>query len=103
MSFKITLSPVASDHDTSISVDGSVLTYDGVDYDFSALTTGSQVEAVSPAIGLIENKSGVINITLEYHYESATAESNQSTDINDYIVTASSGAIADVIARNEVE
>ena len=99
--FKLTLSPIASDRDTVISVDGSTLTYDGTDYDFSALTNGSQVEAESPAIGLIEKKASKIHLTLEYHYNTATALPMQSTDANDYIVDIDSGVLADVIERED--
>jgi len=101
--FKITLSPTASNKNTVISVSGKTLTYNGTNYEFSALEKGAQVEAESPAIGLIKNVDGVINITLEYYYDIATAEPNQSTDAADYIVELSSGTMQDVITRKAVD
>jgi len=101
--FKITLSPIAGDKDTIISVSGKTLTYNGTNYDFTALEKGAQVEAKSPALGLIKNVDGVIQITLEYHYDIATAEPNQSTDAADYMVELSSGTLKSVITRKAVE
>ena len=101
--FKITLSPIASNKDTVISVSGKTLTYNGTNYDFTALESGAQVDAESPAIGLIKNVGGVIHITLEYHYDMATAEPEQSTNAADYIVELSSGTLQDVITRKAVE
>ena len=101
--FKITLSPTAGNKDTSISVSGKTLTYDGTAHDFTALESGAEVIAESPAIGLIKNVGGVIHITLEYHYDLATAEPNQSTDADDYIVELSSGTLQDVITRKAVD
>jgi hypothetical protein len=100
--FNITLSPIASNYDTVISVSGKTLTYDGASHNFTALESGAQVAAESPAIGLIKNVGGVIHITLEYHYDLATAESEQSTDAADYIVELSSGTVQDVITRKAV-
>jgi len=100
--FKITLSPIASNKDTVISVSGKTLTYNGTNYDFTALESGAQVDAESPAIGLIKNVGGVIYITLEYHYDMATAEPEQSTNAADYIVELSSGTLQDVITRKAV-
>ena len=101
--FNITLSPTASNKNTVISVSGKTLTYDGTNYDFTALEDGAQVEAQSPALGLIKNVDGIIHITLEYHYDLATAEPNQSTDAADYIVELSSGTLQDVITRKAVD
>jgi hypothetical protein len=100
--FNITLSPIASNKDSVISVSGKTLTYDGTAHDFTALENGAQVDAEWPAIGLIKNVGGVIHITLEYHYDLATAESGQSTDAADYIVELSSGTLQDVITRKAV-
>jgi len=100
--FKITLSPTASNKNTAISVSGKTLTYNGTNYDFTALEDGSQVDAESPAIGLIKNLDGIIHITLEYHYDMATAEPEQSTDAADYVVELSTGTMQDVITRKAV-
>jgi len=100
--FKITLSPTASNKNTVISVSGKTLTYDGTAHDFTTLESGAQVAAESPAIGLIKNVGGVIHITLEYHYDMATAEPEQSTNAADYIVELSSGTLQDVITRKAV-
>jgi hypothetical protein len=100
--FNITLSPTASNKNTIISVSGKTLTYDGTAHDFTALESGAEVNAESPAIGLIKNVGGVIHITLEYHYDLATAEPEQSTDAADYIVELSNGTLQGVITRKAV-
>jgi hypothetical protein len=101
--FKITLSPQASDNTTELSVNGTTLTYNGIDYDLSALPINSQVEAQSPASGLIKNVDGVIEITVLYQYDSALAPSNQSTNKEDYIVEIESGVVPSPIKWKELD
>ena len=99
--FKITLNytPSLTGEATSISANGSTLTYNGTNYDFSSLPDGAQVEASHPATGIIKNVGGVIHLTVEYHVPDEEADSMQSTDINDYIVNLSSGALQCPIKR----
>lgn len=97
--FKIQLSPIASDHDTAITIDGFNLTYDGVTTDFSVIPTDGQADAIGPAVGTIINDGGDILVTLECHYNSATAVKNQSADLVDYYVEVTAGEVPDVIER----
>lgn len=97
--FKIQLSPVAGSRDTSISASGNVLTIDGTPIDFSPLAEGEQCETSAPLIGLATRVDGVVNISVRYEYDSATAEPMQSVLMEDYIVTVSAGSITDVIRR----
>lgn len=90
---KITLSPIVSNtEDTPPSVNGEVLTYRGEDYDLSQLPNGGEVEAEDPFSGKVKRDDNcIIQVTLEYRYSTNTAESMQSTDINDYIFDVESG------------
>lgn len=99
--FKITLNytPSLTGETTSIGANGSTLTYNGTDYDFSSLPDGAQVEASHPAEGIIKNVGGVIHLTVAYHVPYEEADHIQSTDINDYIVNLSSGALQCPIKR----
>lgn len=99
MSFKITLSPIAGNEDTVISVSGKKLTYNGVETDFSAIEDGDIAEGVYPVIGDIKRTGTEYELTVACIYDSSTAEPNQSTDINDYIQTRTSGTLSDPIAR----
>lgn len=67
---KIKLSPVASNVKTTIEVRGDTLIYDCVSYDLSVIPDGAEVEAEAPAIGIIKKVDGVIEITLQYFYDS---------------------------------
>ena len=99
--FKITLNytPSLTGETTSISATDSTLTYNGTDYDFSSLPDGAQVEAEYPAQGIIKNIGGVIHLTVAYHVSDEEADPIQSTDINDYIVNLSGGALQCPIKR----
>jgi hypothetical protein len=88
---KIILSPIASDHTTSVSVDGLVLTIDGTAIDLSVIPEGGQAEPEegSPFVGLVTRDEA----TILYHYNSTLAESNQSTDWADYTFEIESGEV----------
>ena len=99
---KITLSPIASNtDDTPPSVLQDIITYRGESYDLSQLPNGGEVEAESPFLGAIKRIDGVIHVTLQYQYHTSTAESKQSTDINDYIFDVTSGECPCPIVRKE--
>ena len=87
----IKLSPLASDHTTSVSVNGLVVTVDGTEYDLSIIPEGGQAEADedSPFIGTVTREQ----VTIKYHYESIKAEPNQSTDWADYTFDIESGEV----------
>lgn len=103
--FKITLNytPSLNGEATSISANGSTLTYNGTDYDFSSLPDGAQVEASYPAADIIKNVGGVIHLTVAYHVPDEEAEPLQSTDINDYIIELSEGELPCPIIRRNVD
>ena len=67
---KIKLSPIASDKRSIIEVQGDKLIYDSIEYDLSVIPEDGEVEASSPAIGLIKRVNGIIEITLQYYYDS---------------------------------
>lgn len=99
--FKITLNytPSLNSETTSISANGSTLTYNGTDYDFSSLSDGAQVEASHPAEGVIKNIGGAIHLTVKYHVPDEEADPIQSTELNDYIVNLSGGVLQCPIKR----
>lgn len=101
--FKIELSPIASNKDTSIGANGDVLTIDGVDIDFAPLGEGEQCDTELPLIGKAKRVDGIVSVSVLYHYDTATAEANQSTNAADYIVELTSGDLADVIVRRVVK
>jgi hypothetical protein len=90
---KINLSPICSTKTTLISVSGETLTVDGFDFDLSAIPDGGQVEASLPAMNLIKRVDGVIEITIEYHYNGELAEEMQSMDKADYIFNVTNGEV----------
>lgn len=84
---KIKLSPIASNARTTIEVQGDTLIYNDVSYDFSVIPNGAEVEAEAPAIGVIRRVDGVIEITLQYFYNSQDCKYEERfPDENGYIV-----------------
>ena len=90
---EVTLSEIASNKTTVISVSGDVITIDSVPFDLSSIPEGGQVEGELPSLGLIKRVDGVIEITIEYHYDSALAEPMQSTNKSDYIIDCVAGEV----------
>ena len=89
---KIILSPTAAfTDDTPPTVNGETLTYRGKSYDLTQLPDGGEVEAEMPFIGKIKRINGQVELTLQYQYNMATAEDNQSTDWADYTFVVVSG------------
>jgi hypothetical protein len=95
---KISLKAIASSKTTQMSVNGEIVTVDGVEFDLSVIPNGGQVEGELPALGLIKRVAGVIELTVLYHYDSELAELNQSTNEADYIVEVISGEVPSPIA-----
>ena len=89
----ITLSPQDSSVDTTISIDGQVLTYNGADMDFSGVTLDGEVEGENPVIGLIKNINGVIHVSILYPYNRLTSDAMQSINPDDYIFNVTSGEV----------
>lgn len=95
---QITLSPIASNKTTEVSLSGLVLTVDGVDIDLSLIPIGGQAESDNPyLIGIVTRDT----VTVKYEYDSALAEPMQSTDINDYIVNITDGVVPSPIVWRE--
>lgn len=88
---KITLSPIAGDHTTTVSVDGLTLTIDGQEIDLSVIPEGgiAEPEENSPFTGNVTRDA----VTIRYHYESMKADSNQSTNWDDYTFDVTSGDV----------
>lgn len=82
----IILSPIASNKRTTIEVQGDTLIYDGVSYDLSAIPEGGEVEGEAPAIGVIKRVNGVIEITLQYFYDSLNCVYQERFPMNPYTV-----------------
>lgn len=97
--FKIQLSPVAGNRDTMIRAVGDVLTIDGVVVDFAPLGEGEQCETSAPLLGMASRVDGVVNISVLFHYDRATAESMQSTNPADYLIELVEGDAPDIIKR----
>jgi len=87
----ITLSPIASSYTTQVSVTGTVVTVDGVDYNLSVIPEGGTAESTvdSPFVGILTRDA----VTVEYHYDSSKAELVQSKDLADYTFTVTDGAV----------
>lgn len=88
---KITLSHIASTYTTEVSVDGLTITIDGTLVDLSVIPEGGYAEPEddSPFVGKVTREE----VTIKYHYESAKAEPNQSTDWADYTFDVTSGTV----------
>ena len=88
---KIILSPIASDHTTTVSVNGLILTIDGQEIDLSVIPEGGVAEPDddSPFIGSVTRDA----VTIRYHYESSKAEPYQSTNWDDYTFEMKSGEV----------
>jgi len=88
---KLILSPIASDHTTTVSIDGLVLTIDGTAVDLSVIPEGGQAEPEegSPFVGPVTREQA----TIKYFYDSSKAEPNQSTDWADYTFETESGDV----------
>ena len=90
--------------DTPPTVSGDVLNYRGKSYNLSQLQIGAEVEAETPFIDKIKRSAdGKLSVSLQYFYTTQTAETNQSTDINDYIFDVIDGECPCPIKRKPVE
>jgi hypothetical protein len=86
-----------------VSVNGEIVTVDGVNFDLSVIPDGGQVEGESPALGLIKRVGGVIELAVLYHYDNELAEPIQSIVEADYIVDILSGEVPSPIKWLPVE
>jgi len=94
---EIILSPVSSDEDTTVSVDGLVVTVNGIPYDLSVIPAGgdAQPDDNEPFFGTMTRD----RVTVLYRYDGRTALPDQPTDIAEYTFDVSSGVLPDPIAR----
>jgi hypothetical protein len=88
---KIILSPIASDHTTTVSIDGLVLTIDGQEIDLSPIPEGGEAEPDenSPFLGSVTREEA----TIKYFYDSSKAVPNQSKNWDDYTFEVTSGSV----------
>jgi hypothetical protein len=88
---KIILSPIASNHTTTVSIDGLVLTINGTTIDLSIIPEGGEAEPEenAPFLGIITREQ----VTIKYHYDCAKAEDDQSIDWADYTFDIESGEV----------
>lgn len=101
---KIILSPSATFRDDQPPVvSGEALFYRGAYYDFSQLSDGSEIKAELPFIGKISRVNGRVELTLEYQYNTETAEDNLSADWSDYTFVVTSGECPCPIVRKPVQ
>jgi hypothetical protein len=98
---KIILSPIASNKTTTVSVNGLKLTIDGQEIDLSVIPEGgvAEPEEDSPFVGNVTRDE----VKIKYHYESAKAEPDQSTNWDDYTFNVTSGEVPCPIQWKEVQ
>jgi hypothetical protein len=85
----INLNPIASSYTTTVSLEGLVLTIDGIAHDLSVIPDGGQAEAETVFTDTITRDE----CTIEYHYESALAIPHQSHNRADYSFNVVSGDV----------
>ena len=88
---KITLSPIASNKATQVSINGLVLNIDGTPIDLSVIPEGgyAEPEENSPFIGKVTRDE----VTIKYFYNSSVAQPNQSTNWDDYTFNITEGEV----------
>jgi len=86
---KIILSPLVANKTTTVSIEGLVLTVDGVDFDLSVIPVGGQADGTFPFIGKVTRDE----VTLQYEYSESKAVPHQSPNIEDYTFDITSGDV----------
>jgi hypothetical protein len=88
---KITLSPIASNRTTQVSVSGLIITIDGTPIDLSVIPVGGVAEpdADSPFVGNVTRHEA----TILYHYDTSKAALEQSSDWANYTFEITEGAV----------
>ena len=97
----ITLSPIASDHNTHVSVSNDALTIDNIEYDFCDILQDGQktFDDMSPFIGPVKRVSGEIHCEVIYFYDNSQAASEQQANQDAYCFDVQNGQIPDPIIR----
>jgi hypothetical protein len=88
---KITLSPVASNRTTEVSVSGLVISIDGQPIDLSVIPEGGYAEPDDESLFI--GKVTRDEVTVRYHYESLKALPDQSKDWADYTFEVTDGPV----------
>ncbi|MEP0147067.1 hypothetical protein [Pseudophaeobacter sp.] len=85
--------------ETTASVNGDIVTVDGVVFDLSSVPEGGFAEPQGghPFAGRIERTGGVLHLALRWHYDAATAEPIQPTAAP--VMSVVAGAVPDPIIR----
>lgn len=101
---KIKLNPIVKHESTTpptISLNGLILTIDGIDYDLSVIPEGGQAEGEEPFVGICTREE----VSVMYPYSTDVYEPNQSTDINNYIIELLDGEtlVCPLVKRPVVE
>jgi hypothetical protein len=88
---KIILSPIASDHTTTVSIEGLIITIDETAIDLSIIPEGGQAEPEldAPFVGPVTRNE----VTIKYFYDSSKAEPHQSMNWDDYTFEVESGEV----------
>jgi len=88
---KITLSPIASNKTTQVSINGLILNIDGTEIDLSVIPEGgyAEPEENSPFIGKVTRDE----VTIKYFYNSSVAQPSQSTNWDDYTFNITEGEV----------
>jgi hypothetical protein len=96
---KIILSPISANRTTQVSVSGLVVTIDGTPIDLSVIPVGGVAEpdADSPFVGNVTRDE----VTVKYHYDSAKAEPDQSSNWADYTFEITEGEVPSPIKWKE--
>lgn len=88
---KIILHIQASNRTSTVSVNGLVVTVNGIDYDLSQIPKGGQAEAVegTPFVGIVTREQA----SIIYQYESSKALPDQTQTLDDLTFDIVSGEI----------
>ena len=99
----VTLLPMlSSSNDTPPTVSGETICYRGVQYDLSPLQDGATISIDLPFIGQITRVNGVIELSLQYCYDSSTAEDDQPKDWDAYTFNVIDGQCPCPIIRKPI-
>lgn len=87
----VILNPFPSNKTSKVSVQGLIITVDGVDYDLSVIPEGGQAEPEedSPFLGIVTREK----VNIKYYFDSIRAEQYQSTDWDDYTFEVTEGEV----------
>lgn len=93
----INLIPVSGTKDTTISLNGLILTINGIDYDLSVIPVGGQADATidSPFAGIVTREE----VTIAYEYDQSTSGLNQPATGLDLVWDTDSAFVDPIVRR----